>query len=101
MTWHEFAIVRGGEERLGKIIPAMLDLAVTEIELAGMKGCELLPMVFGTNLDIGAKANSDYQKRTLRPPDYINQTETTYIFCTPRNWASKNAWGYQKHQVEK
>ncbi|MDK9699873.1 MAG: AAA family ATPase [bacterium] len=42
MTWQEVAIVRGGEEGLGKIIPATLDLAGAEIELAGMPGRELL-----------------------------------------------------------
>jgi hypothetical protein len=46
---------------------------------------------FGTNNAVAAKANSDYEKRT-NDPDGIDQSETSYVFVTPRRWSGKDDW---------
>ena len=45
----------------------------------------------GVNADPAAKANEDYRKRTANPGDVV-QSETTYVFVTPRRWRGKDEW---------
>ena len=44
-----------------------------------------------TRSDIGAKADSDYEKR-CRNPRGIDPTQSTFVFVTPRRWRGKNDW---------
>jgi len=45
----------------------------------------------GTNSNIKAKADEDYEKRTLNPIG-VDQASATFVFATPRIWPSKAAW---------
>lgn len=45
----------------------------------------------GVNKDIQTKANDDITKRAANPLGHI-QTESTFVFVTPREWAGADAW---------
>lgn len=45
----------------------------------------------GVSADVKGKADSDYEKRTANP-NGIDPAATTFVFVTPRRWASKRAW---------
>ncbi len=45
----------------------------------------------GVSTDIKGKADSDYDKRTGEPKE-IEPATTTFVFVTPRRWASKRVW---------
>jgi len=46
---------------------------------------------FGVNSKVKAKADEDYRKRTDEPLG-LRQSDTTYIFVTPRRWSRKEGW---------
>ncbi|MDE3109607.1 MAG: hypothetical protein KGL02_06675, partial [Acidobacteriota bacterium] len=46
---------------------------------------------FSRRQDVKTKADEDYKKRTANPRG-VASNETTFIFVTPRVWASKQAW---------
>ena len=46
---------------------------------------------FGTNSEIGAKANKDY-KKSLAAHSSKERGEMTFVFVTPRRWAGKEKW---------
>lgn len=50
---------------------------------------------FGTEANVGKKAESDYDKRTRDSLGY-NPIECTFIFITPRMWKNKNKWMTEK-----
>ena len=50
---------------------------------AGRSGWE-----FGTNEDVKAKANSDFEK-SVKALDKKERAETTFVFVTPRRWPGK------------
>ena len=45
----------------------------------------------GTNRDVKAKADGDYNKRR-RDPRGIDPARSTFVFVTPRRWGSKDEW---------
>ncbi len=45
----------------------------------------------GVSSDIKGKADSDYAKRSANPLG-VDSAETTFVFVTPRRWASKRIW---------
>jgi hypothetical protein len=45
----------------------------------------------GVGADVKAKADGDYDKRTSDPQG-LDPLATTFVFVTPRRWASKRAW---------
>jgi addiction module HigA family antidote len=53
---------------------------------AGRSGWE-----FGTNEDVKAKADKDFDK-SVKALDKKERAETTFVFVTPRRWAGKDAW---------
>ncbi len=53
---------------------------------AGFSGWEA-----GTGHDPARKAEDDYTKRTTEPLD-LPQSETTFVFVTPRRWPAKQDW---------
>jgi addiction module HigA family antidote len=53
---------------------------------AGRSGWE-----FGTNDDPKAKAESDFEK-SVKALDKNERAEVTFVFVTPRRWASKGIW---------
>jgi len=64
-----------------------LDNATTKAGLPeGLSVWEL-----GTNRDIKAKADEDYEKRTKNSVG-IDRASTTFVFATPRTWPGKAAW---------
>lgn len=50
---------------------------------------------FGTDQKVGSKADGDYAAR-LSSVDSTERANSTFVFVTPRNWPSKNAWENQK-----
>ncbi len=52
---------------------------------------------FGSNRDVKAKADRDYEKRTKNPLN-IEPAKTTYIFVTPRIWTTADSWIESKKQ---
>ena len=50
---------------------------------------------FGTQNNYKSKANSDYEKRTKDPSEYIIN-QCTFIFVTIRFWRDKNKWCSEK-----
>lgn len=55
---------------------------------------------FGTNHNIKAKADKDYQKRSKKPIG-IEKSSTTFVFATSRMFASRNEWVSKKKQKTK
>jgi hypothetical protein len=49
----------------------------------------------GTGHDPRAKANDDYDKRTVNPLG-IDQSQATFVFVTPRRWPGRNTWVTEK-----
>jgi addiction module HigA family antidote len=47
---------------------------------------------FGVNVDVKAKADSDFEKSVKAHKDAKKRAETTFVFVTPRRWANKEAW---------
>ncbi|MBI4322463.1 MAG: hypothetical protein HY675_28555 [Chloroflexi bacterium] len=45
----------------------------------------------GASIDVKGKADSDYEKRSGDPRG-VAPSETTFVFVTPRRWASKRIW---------
>jgi len=52
-------------------------------------GCSVWEL--GTNSNIKAKADGDYEKRKENCGDFKRE-ETTFVFVTSRRWASKQEW---------
>lgn len=50
---------------------------------------------FGTNEDVKAKADKDFDK-SVRALDRKERADTTFVFVTPRRWPGKDAWGAGK-----
>lgn len=51
----------------------------------------------GVGGDVKSKADSDYEKRSANPLG-ADPTETTFVFVTPRRWASKRIWEKARKQ---
>jgi hypothetical protein len=51
----------------------------------------------GVDQDPKGKAEEDYKKRTEKPLD-IDQSQTSFVFVTPRRWAGKDSWAADKHK---
>jgi transcriptional regulator with XRE-family HTH domain len=49
----------------------------------------------GTSESVNTKANDDFEKRTANPLGADRQ-KSTFVFVTPRRWASKNKWAAKK-----
>lgn len=56
----------------------------------GVSGWEM-----GTNRDVKAKADGDYEKRTGDPGD-LDPSRSAYVFVTPRRWSGKERWAAAK-----
>lgn len=46
---------------------------------------------FGTNSEVGPKANGDYEK-SVRAVDEAERMDMTFVFVTPRRWKGKDTW---------
>lgn len=57
---------------------------------AGASGWEI-----GTERSPGKKAEGDYTKRTAEPLDFV-QSDSTFVFVTPRTWAGRTKWQNDK-----
>ncbi len=65
--------------------------SASEYVPAGATGWEI-----GTQREgIAGKANEDYVKRT-KDPLGLNQSETSFVFVTPRPWPKKDEWAQEK-----
>src|SRR4051812_45747337 len=53
---------------------------------AGVSGWEM-----GTNRDVKAKADGDYEKRTADPGE-LDASRSAFMFVTPRRWSNKESW---------
>jgi hypothetical protein len=51
----------------------------------------------GVGRDVKGKADDDYDKRSANPGD-VDPSVTTYVFVTPRRWASKRIWELGRRQ---
>ena len=45
----------------------------------------------GSNADVQRKASEDFKKRTDNPLGH-NQSESTFVFVTPREWSGADSW---------
>lgn len=54
----------------------------------------------GVNKDVKDKIDGDYEKRTNNPGN-VEQSNTVFIFITPRRWASKEKWSKEKTNERK
>lgn len=51
----------------------------------------------GCNQEARAKADGDYQKRTIETPDG-ERKKGSFVFVTPRRWTTKGEWLHEKRQ---
>lgn len=54
----------------------------------------------GTNKDIKAKADEDYEKRSDDPVG-VDQASTSFVFVTPRTWPGKAKWASAKNREKR
>jgi len=52
----------------------------------GVSGWEM-----GVGVDVAQKVADDYTKRSRNPRPCV-KAETTFVFCTSRRWAGRDAW---------
>ncbi len=53
---------------------------------------------FGTNQDIGRKADHDFDK-SVKTLDEKTRADTSFVFVTPRRWPGKTQWVAQKQKT--
>lgn len=54
----------------------------------------------GTNKDVKAKADEDYEKRSVDPVG-VDPASTSFVFVTPRTWPGKAKWASAKNREKR